>query len=85
MQNTLMKSGCLKKSEFFFLASPDFWKNVFTFNLHVSSHAVKPLSSSTRNYDVTTNKEFEVENWLGVSYTTRVPGTVELILGINHY
>ena len=45
------------------MASSDFWKNVFTFNLHYSSHAVKHLSSSTRNYDVTLcNREFGVEN-----------------------
>ena len=44
-----------------FLTSSDFWKNVFTVTLHVSSHAIKPLFSSTRNYDVTTKKEFGIE------------------------
>lgn len=58
------------------MASSDFWKNVFTFCLHVSSHAVKPLSSSTRNNDVTT-KSLELKTGFEC-HTTRVYETAEL-------
>lgn len=42
IQNILMKSGCLKNLDYVFLASSDVWKNVSTFNLHVSFHVAKP-------------------------------------------
>lgn len=51
----------MSKKIWIFLTYSDFWKNVFTVTLHVSSHAIKVLSSSTRNYDVTTKKEFGIE------------------------
>ena len=51
----------MSKKIWIFFTSSDFWKNVFTVPLHVSSHAIKALSSSTRNYDVTTKKEFGIE------------------------